>query len=264
MSFDSLIKSRIIAHITGEPRLLRKRAAFERRRTRESAAHVVDYFHDVSDPYSHLTAQVLRRFQDRYDIELRPHLISAPPDWAAPDRTALECYSQRDAARLATKAGLAFPETPAQPTAERLDKARAIVAAAHTRPDFPETVGKVGTALWQDEAFPDTLEINPQQAMAAADARLAKLGHYLGATFYYGGEWYWGVDRLHYLENRLRALGAARPEIPADPIFAPPVPAASPTVSSTIEAFVSFRSPYSYLVLSSLRPRPRPRPRTEC
>jgi len=24
------------------------------------------------------------------------------------------------------------------------------------------------------------------------------------AMICYGGEWYWGLDRLHYLENRLR------------------------------------------------------------
>ena len=29
------------------------------------------------------------------------------------------------------------------------------------------------------------------------------LGHYLGGTLYYAGEWYWGIDRLPYLEERL-------------------------------------------------------------
>lgn len=41
------------------------------------------------------------------------------------------------------------------------------------------------------------------------------LGHYSGATFYYAGEWYWGVDRLFHLEQRLRDLGACKnPELP--------------------------------------------------
>ena len=44
---------------------------------------MVDYFHDASDPYSHLVAQVLPQFLARYDIELVPHLVSPPPDWAA-------------------------------------------------------------------------------------------------------------------------------------------------------------------------------------
>ena len=176
MSFDSLIKSRIIAHITGEPRQLRKRAAFERQRLRRDAAHVVDYFHDVSDPYSHLTAQILRRLQDRYEIELRPHLISAPPDWAAPDRTALESYARLDAARLAAKAGLALPATPIPPTTERLDHARALVAAALPRPDFAQTAIAVGNALWQGKALPDAPVSKPATEMAQGDARLEQLG----------------------------------------------------------------------------------------
>lgn len=255
MSFDSLIKSRIIAHITGEPRQLRKRAAFERQRLRRGAAHVVDYFHDVSDPYSHLTAQVLRRFQDRYEIELRPHLISAPPDWAAPDRAALKDYARLDAARLAAKAGLALPATPIPPTTERLDHARALVAAALPRPDFAQTAIAVGNALWQGEALPDAPVSKPATEMAQGDARLEQLGHYLGATFHYGGEWYWGIDRLHYLEARLRGRGVAKPDALADPIYAPPAPdATSPAPPGTvIELFASFRSPYSYLAFDRVR-----------
>ena len=29
------------------------------------------------------------------------------------------------------------------------------------------------------------------------------LGHWLSGTFYFEGEWYWGIDRLHHLERRL-------------------------------------------------------------
>ena len=34
----------------------------------------------------------------------------------------------------------------------------------------------------------------PAQNTSVADALREKLGHYLGATLYYGGEWYWGLD----------------------------------------------------------------------
>ena len=36
------------------------------------------------------------------------------------------------------------------------------------------------------------------------------LGHYLGGTLYYAGEWYWGIDRLPYLEERLIQTGLQR------------------------------------------------------
>ena len=44
--------------------------------------------------------------------------------------------------------------------------------------------------------------------LEAGNAHRAALKHYSGGMFYYGEEWYWGVDRLHYLEARLGDLGA--------------------------------------------------------
>ena len=49
--------------------------------------------------------------------------------------------------------------------------------------------------------------------VTASNALRQKLGHYLGATFFYAGEWYWGIDRLHHLERRLQDLGAQRPGV---------------------------------------------------
>lgn len=261
MSFDSLVKSRIIAHIVGERRQMQRRAAFERRRARRGAGHVVEYFHDMADPYCHLTAQVLHRFQERYDIALRPHLISGPPDWAAPDRAGLDAYARADAARLAQRAGLSFPATPVPPTAERLTKARAQLAASLTKPEFAQTAVALSNAVWQGAAFPTAPETDPAEVMAQGDARLAQQGHYLGATFCYGGEWYWGLDRLHYLETRLRALGATRPGAPTDLIFPPPEPDPLPGHhrGEVIEAFISFRSPYSYLAFDRARDLARAR-----
>src|SRR5207237_3415406 len=41
-----------------------------------------------------------------------------------------------------------------------------------------------------------------------AYAELRKAGHYQGAMMHYAGGWYWGIDRLPYLETELaRDLG---------------------------------------------------------
>jgi len=96
-------------------------------------------------------------------------------------------------------------------------------------------------------------------ARTGGDARREQLGHYLGATLYYEGEWYWGLDRLHYLESRLAELGARRAAAPAEPLFAPPaVPssAAAPPASGQppdIHWFLSFRSPYTYIAAERVR-----------
>lgn len=96
-------------------------------------------------------------------------------------------------------------------------------------------------------------------AREGGDARRERLGHYLGATLYYEGEWYWGLDRLHYLESRLTELGAKRADAPSAPIFAPP-PVPSPAASAPpsgdvpdIHWFLSFRSPYTYIAAERVR-----------
>jgi 2-hydroxychromene-2-carboxylate isomerase len=73
---------------------------------------------------------------------------------------------------------------------------------------------------------------------------------------HYGGEWYWGVDRLHYLIQRLGELGLAASNSP-DPMLQsikqamrvslPIKPPSAAKDLPPIEYFHSFRSPYSYL-----------------
>ena len=96
-------------------------------------------------------------------------------------------------------------------------------------------------------------------ALRAGTERRAELGHYLGGTCYYGGEWTWGVDRLAYLEERLTDLGARRPECAgedATPIYAqprlledpvPPADALEAADLPDLHFFASFRSPYTWI-----------------
>jgi len=81
-----------------------------------------------------------------------------------------------------------------------------------------------------------------------SDTRRKKLGHYLGGTLYYGGEWYWGLDRLHYLEDRLTQLGA-RKDGAGGLIYEPPTtPVNSGNTGAEIHWYLSFRSPYTAIV----------------
>ncbi|MEP3890699.1 MAG: DsbA family protein [Hellea sp.] len=88
----------------------------------------------------------------------------------------------------------------------------------------------------------------PAANTSVADARREKLGHYLGGTLYYGGEWYWGLDRLHYLEARLAQLGA-RKNGAGGLIYEPPTkPVSSGKTGAKLHWYLSFRSPYSAIV----------------
>lgn len=252
MSLKTFLVSRIAASITSEKRLNRNRAMQETRRDAASAPHVIDYFHDAADPYAHLCAQVLADIQARYDVAVNVHLVGPPPDWAAPERASLEAYARQDAARLARKAGLSFSDPGAQPGPDQVQSANARLAAAIDAGTFAETAAQIGTALWSGSlAAPEGDAAALSARLEAGNETREKLGHYLGGTFHYGGEWYWGIDRLHYLENRLIELGAREPDTGNALIFPPPVsPSGSAQSKPGLELhyYLSFRSPYTYIV----------------
>ena len=102
----------------------------------------------------------------------------------------------------------------------------------------------------REHSLPPNLAATPE-ALALGEARRRRLGHYLGATFHYEGEWYWGVDRLPYLEDRLRQEGLARTRtgivrrLDPDLSLARKPSAGAP--APRLDFYVSLRSPYSLI-----------------
>lgn len=249
MSLRSLLIPLITRELTGEARQKRLRRTAEKKRLAAGAPHVVDYFHQADDPYSALVAQVLPQLAARYDIRLRCHLVSQPPSWAAPERQQLETWSRTDAQRLAHRAGLMFGSASEQPSRSRLAQAETALAASLNEGRFVEEAGGISRALWSGAAIP-VRDAAVAAAKAEGDAVRSRLRHYLGATLHYGGEWYWGLDRLHYLEERLTELGARRADAPTGPIYAQPqtpLPDARPGTGGEVHYYLSFRSPYTWI-----------------
>jgi 2-hydroxychromene-2-carboxylate isomerase len=80
----------------------------------------------------------------------------------------------------------------------------------------------------------------------------------MSAMLFYGGEWYWGLDRLHYLEARLAELGARHAGTPDAPIFLPPEADVANAKRSDgarpqLHWYLSFRSPYTYLATQRVK-----------
>lgn len=233
------------------------RAVAEARRRLTRAPHRIDYFHRVDDPYSHLAVQLVPRLAAAYDVEVTCHLAGSAAAANEPEPDLLAAYGRRDAADVAPHHGLAFPANASAPSAEDTALAERLVAAAAPL-EFAARAVEVGRALWAGGESMRTLaeRIEPAPAAEALARRESgtalreKLGHYSGGMFHYGGEWYWGVDRMHHLERRLVGLGAERPGAP-HPIA--PRPAAEPGAQRdagriTLEFFLSLRSPYSAVV----------------
>lgn len=249
------LTSKFIGRACSVERLQKRRRQFERRRAKAGHRHVVEYFHQVDDGYSHLAAQVLAALAARYDIELVCHLVRGPEGANVAEPELLLRLSRYDAFHVAPEYGLSFPEHP-DPPAQGLVDAAAAILAAQDAAGFVEAAGPVGDALWAGDGH--RLE-ELSAALGSADTatlaaslqrgtqRRTELKHYSGAMFYYAGEWYWGVDRLYHLEQRLAELGADRE--PGQPLILPRPPLDAGELrdngSLTLEVFPSLRSPYT-------------------
>lgn len=224
----------------------------------------IRYFHQADDPYSHLAAQMLPRLRARYAVEIETWLVPPPEDSAAPDRGRLRTYGLRDAQRLARARGLGFPAGAVLPDPETTRRLQSVLADALERGRFEEVASAAGAALWSG----DTRTLGGMAAWASGqdprlvddilvsgEARRARLGHYLGGMFHFEGEWFWGVDRLGHLERRLSARGLDRESgtPPLAPALEPTLGAPGDASGLTIEAWFSFRSPYSWLFLPRVR-----------
>ena len=263
MSLKTLLMPVISQHLLSEQRLLKQRRKAEQVRLAAGLAHTLHYFHQADDPYSALAAASLPKLAARYHVTIEPHLVSPPADSAAPDRARLQGWSRRDACLLAQQHGLSFNDPGSQPDAAAREHHEALLLAAIEAGRFVELAGALAQDLWKSPSVqaPGPAPLDAQTValhLAQSDALRQRLGHYLGATFFYGGEWYWGLDRLHFLEARLRDEGLCRN--PALPLIAPvhevtlaPQNGQRAALGTTLDYFLSFRSPYTYLALPRVR-----------
>lgn len=87
-----------------------------------------------------------------------------------------------------------------------------------------------------------------------ADQRLKKIDHYQGGMIYFGGEWYWGLDRLHYLEARLIELGLSSGGEGFRPLYEPVnVPSGGGESGAVLHWYLSLRSPYTAIAASRVK-----------
>ena len=132
----------------------RRRAHAEAVRVKSGAPHVVEYFHQLDDPYSHLTAQVLNKFAARYDIVIKPRLINATGGKNQPRLAELAGWAHRDAMLIAPHYGLNFPQDAPETPSPDLQSLASNYLAALSPEAFLAEIELVSTALWtNDEEF---------------------------------------------------------------------------------------------------------------
>lgn len=268
MSAPARLRSAAVSMMFGAGVQRVRRALHEFRRRLLRRPHVVSIFIELDDPYSYLLCNYLSEFCEFYDVELRLYLTEALAGAYRPAAQLYPEYALEDCRRLAGDLGIPFLDRGDTPPVELR---RPLLATLAARPDgngFDDELVQAISAYWRGDSEAVTRRIASDADDEAAagllarnQRRLASLGHYNSAMLYYAGEWYWGVDRLHYLIDRLDSLGAAReqglaPRIASiRQVMQPSLPIRPPDAAGrlpAIELFHSFRSPYSYLLLERL------------
>ncbi len=237
----------------------------EMRRMLTGRRHLVSVFLELDDPYSYLLSHYLPIFAASYDVDVRLYLTQALGGAFSPRPDMRAEYAIQDCERLAHELGVPFLDKGSTPPVEHRRALLDALAGNAADPGFDSELLDAIAAYWRgDTEAAQRRAASPAQA-GSADAllernqhRLRKLGHYNTAMLHYAGEWYWGIDRLHYLVARLAALGLRRDDkvdlkltsIRQAMIVSLPVkPLAAASKLPEIELFHSFRSPYSYLSL---------------
>ncbi|MBY0399660.1 DsbA family protein [Myxococcota bacterium] len=243
--------------------------------------HVLHFFHQVDDPYSHLALAAIPRLAERYEFELHFHLASATDRIHAPEPELLAAHARRDCGWIAPHYGLDFPRDAPRPSAEDVRRIERVLAGRMGQDEIVAIALELGRALWwNDPAARETLvrleqargigsptvsqetaawaletaEEEADRMLRIGSALRRKWGHYSGGTFWYAGEWYWGVDRLEHLELRWQSLGATRRDASADhAALCFPRPALDPGPIRDdgrllLEIFPSLRSPYTAII----------------
>jgi len=217
----------------------------------------VELYYQVDDPYSYFLAQLLPQLLDHTGAECEVYVVGPPAADAAPEPGLRARYAVHDAAELAGYYQLDFPQRPAVPEDGHVVKANQIMVVDRPVADQLRAARAVSAALFAKDRdalakaageFGSEASANVKPKLAENYRRLRDRGHYWGATLRYGGDWFWGVDRLHYLESELAQAASVlkvRPEAERGP-----EKLADGDDRLTLEFYHSLRSPYSYLALA--------------
>ena len=260
-----------IANILFSTRILNiKRALFERQRKRRHQPHMVTVYLSINDAYSYLLIQVLADLQSRYNIEFDFRCVLNKQTEMYPAPSLWHKNAFHDGQYLSKLYDLEFPiQNPKH--SHTFDKqVTAQLLHWELEPGFLDKALPLFRQYWQGTELDIEKMLNPaitthtecyEHHLLANEAQLKDNGHYLSAMLHYGGEWYWGLDRLQYLEQRFNELSIHNQsaEIKYDlgqkdfckqlPINLIQGAFEKGLNKAPIEMYWSIRSPYSYIAL---------------
>lgn len=250
----SSLQSRAVALLVS-PRVVRVRQwVIDLWAKLRGASPTLTLYYQTGDAYSHLCAQLIPTLSQRLRMTIEVIVVPTVTDAtnAAPDLA--PTYGLLDAIRIAPAWGLDLSAEAQVPDAATRELAERVLLTADSLDSFLELEATATNALWRgDENALQTLPMcgapAAQEQLERNYAQLKKRGHYQGGMWHFRGDWYWALDRLTHLEQRLRQVDlvigtAALARLTPENVSLPPM-----NTPDSLDLFYSFRSPYSYLVI---------------
>ena len=220
------IRNKLMMTWSSEKIFYNQREKREKLRIKDKRKHRVYYFHCLSDPYSHLTSQVIKKLISNFDVELEIMFISEPSESFTPERDMYRKHCLRDSLEIAPWYGLDF-KTKGFFSKENENISYKILNyfSDIKQNDFIDLINRVSKLLWMNDSkglkkiiskFSNKQRLQfykkANEITTDGDKKISNLEYYFGASFHYEGENYWGIDRLSYLEERLTELGLKKIE----------------------------------------------------
>ena len=268
------------------------RDEFEQQRPKDQPRYI-RYFHQLNDPYSVLTCQTLHTISQISNCKIVLYLCKTDKYETIPEPERLKVWGLEDTKQLVkyefTNLNFEFDnqwEIPNEQDTnkcgtmllDQMDSLQKLEDGGYILDEQScRTVLDATLKLWRSVNISETTP-NETQAYSKFTAQCnqtrTQLGHYSGAVFHYGKEFFWGVDRLGYLIDYLKDLSAVPSEqtkskLPTKPIYKASInqllekdaielakkakfePDADKK-DHCLQIFISYRSPYTYLGLHQL------------
>lgn len=266
MSLKSKLRSQAIQALLGDRARAAQRFGAEMKRRITGSAHEISVFLQLDDPYSYLLSLYLPFVAAEYDVVLRFYLTQAVGKKFSPEPELLAEYALNDCRLLARELGVPFLDKGDTPVVEYRRGLLEELGSEHQSDEFPALLCAALAGYWRGDVEGIARMLGGQtaagdNALALIEInqdKLVSMGHYNSAMLHYGGEWYWSVDRLPHLLQRLDELGIRRQTAPGRQLASIgqatrlTVPATTPGSAKSLpplDFYFSFRSPYSYLAM---------------
>ena len=247
----SLITPLVSGYWSSQRYLAKKNKQAENTLAKHNRPRHTQIFVALDDPYSYILLQTFAKFSQDFALDVDIHLIHHRQHDMFPEETMWSKWAINDAAHLARLYNLYLP--PYYPNQTNIRQAQAYWSA---QPPINATQAlKRFEQVWLDQVIPES-NGDPQIMLRKNEQLLFKLGHYLPASIYFAGQWYWGLDRLEHLEKRLLDLNFNVDDYPVRQYcrtwqdFCQKPSNLMRNKTQPIELFFSMRSPYSHLALN--------------